>query len=70
LAVGFYLDSGFGDTLTSGTGFTRRVKVGPTPDMEFLVEDQAVGAGATPNATVRTGPNTPWLMATVVFKHA
>ena len=43
LAVGFYTDSGFGDTLTSGTGYTARVTVGPTGDMELLTEDQAAG---------------------------
>ena len=48
LALGFYADSGFGDTLTPGTGFTARVNVSPTSDMELLVEDQAVGAGRHP----------------------
>ena len=45
LAIGFYADSGFGDTLTPGSGYTGRVNLAPTPDMELLVEDQAVGAG-------------------------
>jgi hypothetical protein len=70
LAIGFYADSGFGDTLTPGTGYTSRVKVAPTPDMEMLVEDQVVGQGATPAAKVGTGANTTWLMATLVFNHA
>jgi hypothetical protein len=70
LAVGFYVDSGFGDTLTAGSGFTRRSLVSNTPDMELLVEDQPAAQGATPAATVGTGSNTVWLMATVVFKHA
>jgi len=70
LAIGFYADSGFGDTLTPGSGYTGRVNVAPTPDMELLVEDQVVAQGATPAATAGTGPNTPWLMATLVFKHA
>jgi hypothetical protein len=70
LAIGFYADSGFGDTLTPGTGFTGRVNVGPTPDMELLVEDQIAGQGATPAATVGTGASTHWLMATLVLKSA
>ena len=70
LAIGFYADSGFGDTLTSGTGYTKRVGLAPTSDMELLAEDQAVAQGATPAATVGTGPGTDWLMATLVLKHA
>jgi hypothetical protein len=70
LAVGFYADSGFSDNLTTGTGYTSRVNVSPTPDMELLAEDQGVGQGATPAATVGTGPTTHWLMATLVFKPA
>jgi hypothetical protein len=27
-----------------------------------------VASGATPNATATTGANTPWAMATIVFK--
>jgi hypothetical protein len=72
LAIGFYADSGSGDTLTSGSGdtltsgsgYTSRVTLAPTSDMELLVEDQ----GATPAATVGTGPSTPWLMAALVLK--
>jgi len=67
LAIGFYADSGFGDTLTSGSGWTGRVDVAPTPDMELLVEDQVVGQGATPAATAGTGAGTVWLMAAVVL---
>jgi hypothetical protein len=70
LAIGFCADSGFGDTLTPGTGYTSCVNVAPTPDMEMLVEDQTAGQGATPAATVSTGPSTYWLMATLVLKHA
>jgi hypothetical protein len=70
LAVGFYVDSGFGDTLSAGSGFTGRTNVSQTSDMEFLVEDQLPGQGVTPNASTRTGANTIWLMSTVVFKHA
>ena len=36
--------------------------------MELLAEDQVVGAGATPAASVGTGARTVWEMATVVFK--
>ena len=35
--------------------------------MEFVAEDQVVGAGATPAATVGTGARTTWLMATLVL---
>ena len=69
LAIGFYVDSGFGDALTTGSGFTSRVNVSKTSDMEFLVEDQLVGQGATPNAAAGTGARTTWLMSTVLFKH-
>ena len=68
LAIGFYLDAGFGKTLTAGTGFTRRAGVSPTTDMEFLAEDQIPALAATPNAGVGTGAATTWLMATVVLK--
>jgi hypothetical protein len=70
LAIGFYADSGFGDTLTPGSGYTGRVNLAPTSDMELLVEDQTVGLGTTPAATAGTGPGTTWLMATLVLKHA
>jgi Fibronectin type III domain len=67
LAVGFYADSGFGNSLAAGTGFTARANVSPASDMELLAEDQPVSAGATPAASARTGASTIWLMATVVF---
>ena len=70
LAVGFYADSGFGDNLTAGSGFTQRANVSPTGDIELLAEDQVPSAGATPAATFGTGPSTVWLAATVVFKHS
>ena len=70
LAIGFYVDSGFGDTLTPGTGWTGRVNVSPTGDMELLTEDQIVNAAGTPNATIGTGPNTLWSAAALVLKHA
>jgi hypothetical protein len=70
LALGCYVDSGFAATLVAGAGFTARANVSPASDMEFLAEDQIVGLGATPSASVRTGARTTWLMATVVLKHA
>jgi hypothetical protein len=69
LALGFYVDSGFGDSLTAGSGFTSRANVSNTSDMELFAEDQLAAQGATPNAAVGTGANTVWLMSTVVFKH-
>ncbi len=68
LAVGFYADSGFGDTLAAGSGFTLRANVSPTSNMEMLAEDQPVAQGSTPAASAVTGANTVWLMATVVFE--
>jgi Fibronectin type III domain len=68
LAVGLYLDSGFGDKLTADPGYTLRTNVSPTGDMELLSEDHIVPSGATPDATVSTGAQTSWHMATVVFK--
>lgn len=68
LAVGFYVDSGFGATLTPAGGYSLRTDVSPTGDMEFLVEDQLVAQGATPNAAAGTTSGTTWLMATIVFK--
>jgi len=70
LAIGFYADSGSGDTLTAGTGWAGRVNVSPTPDMELLAEDQPVGLGAAPAAAAGTGASTTWLMATLVLKHS
>src|SRR3984957_15252639 len=64
LAIGFYADSGFGDTLAAGSGYTARASVSPTSDMEFLAEDQSLSAaGATPAASAGTGAKTDWLMA-------
>ncbi len=70
LAIGFYADSGFGDSLFPAPGFTQRVNISPLGDMELLAEDQVVGSGATPNASVTTGAKTYWLMSTVVLKNA
>jgi hypothetical protein len=58
LALGFYVDSGYGDTVDGGSGWTSRVNSGPQSDMEFLAEDQTVAQGATPNAPAGTGANT------------
>ena len=68
LAIGFYTDSGFGDNLTAGSGYTARTSIANNGDMELLAEDQVVGAGATPAASAGTGARTIWEMATVVFK--
>jgi hypothetical protein len=68
LAVGLYADSGFGNALNAGAGWTSRVNVSPTGDMEFLAEDQVVAAGATPSATFGTGARTPWLATILVLK--
>lgn len=71
LAIGTYVDSGFHDTLTAGTGFSQRANVSPASDMELLSEDQALpSTAATPNATAGTGASTVWLMSTVVFNTA
>ena len=71
LAIGSYVDSGFGDSVTSGSGFTQRANVSPASNMELLSEDQALPtAGATPNASAGTGAGTVWLMSTVVFAAA
>lgn len=70
LAMGFYVDSGFNDTLTAGSGWTSRVNISKTTNMEFVVEDQLPVLGAKPSATAGTGPNTVWLMSAVVFKHS
>jgi hypothetical protein len=70
LAIGLYADSGFGDSLKPASGFTQRMNISPVDDMELLAEDQVVGSGATPNASVTTGASTYWLMSTVVLKSA
>ena len=68
LALGFYADSGFGDSLTAGSGWTSGSRSPTFGDMEVLAQDQVAWAGATPNATVATGANTYWLMSTLVLK--
>lgn len=71
LALGFYADSGFRDTLSSGAGFTARANVSPASDMELLAEDEPVAsAGASPAATFGTGSagSTVWLAAVLVLR--
>ncbi len=68
LAIGFYLDSGFGDALTGGPGYTTRANVSPDGNIELLAQDAVVHAGATPNPAFGTGPMTMWLTSTVVLK--
>jgi hypothetical protein len=70
LALGFYLDSGFGTTPAAGTGYTLRAKVGPFSDMDFMTEDRIVGQAATPAATASIDKSAIWLAGTVVFKSA
>jgi hypothetical protein len=70
LAIGFYLDSGFGRTLAAGSGWTVRGNLSPNGNMDLFTEDKAVAAGATPNASVAVGGSAIWQLATVVFKPA
>ena len=49
LAVGLYADSGFGDTLAAGAGFTQRSVIPPNGQMQLLTEDQTAPAAATPD---------------------
>jgi Galactose oxidase-like, Early set domain/Fibronectin type III domain/Glyoxal oxidase N-terminus len=67
LAIGFYLDSGFGDTLSGGPGFTTRANVSPDGNVELLAQDAVVPASATPNPAFKTGAMTTWLTSTVVL---
>ena len=69
LALGLYADSGFGDILHAERGWTPRASISPSvTTMEQVVEDRVVAAGSRPRAAVRTGSETPWLMATIVFR--
>jgi hypothetical protein len=71
LAVGLYADSGFGNAVTPGRGYHPRVDVARTrTEMEQLVEDRIVRTGFRPAATALTGGDTPWTMATIVFRSA
>jgi RHS repeat-associated protein len=78
LALGFYVDAyGYVD---QNTGYYID---GPSPDAnwnsrasdspagpEFLVEEQPVSLGATPNARVYPCPYATWIVGTIVFKSA
>ena len=68
LALGFYVDSGFSRSLLSDPAWTERVNV--SPDLRHGVRGRGGQPlrGDTPNARVSTVANTPWSMATVVFK--
>ena len=69
LAMGFYADSGFGNTLAGDPGYSVRTNVSPTNDMELLVQDRVLStAGTTASPTTATGANTPWVAATIVLK--
>jgi predicted RNA-binding protein with TRAM domain len=68
MAVGFYLDSGFGDKLAGGAGYTTRANVSPDENIELLAQDAVVGTGATPNPTFSTGASTIWLTSTVLLE--
>jgi hypothetical protein len=68
LAIGFYLDSGFGDVLAGGPGFATRANLSPENDMELLAQDAVVASGATPNPTFNTGAATTWLTSTVILQ--
>jgi len=69
LSLGVYADSGFGDSLTAGAGYTARANVSPAGDIELLAEDTVVGQGANPTAAINTGGQTIWLAETIVLKH-
>jgi hypothetical protein len=70
LALGFYADSGFGDTLGTGSGFASRVNISKTSDMELAAEEELVSQGSTPSATFTSSSATVWLAGLLVFKHA
>ncbi len=68
LAIGFYLDSGFGDKLAGGSGYTTRANVSPEENVELLAQDAVVTAGSTPNPTFSTGASTIWLASTITLQ--
>ncbi len=70
LALGFYADSGFSDTLTAGAGWTQRTNTSPVSTVEVLSEDQLLNSGATATATVGTGAKTPWALTALLLKPA
>ena len=67
LVLGLYVDSGFDATVTPDAAYVQRGQQHPALS-SLVVEDRILSAGATPNATVRTGANTVWLMATLALK--
>ncbi len=71
LAIGFYADSGFTNTLTGDSGYAVRTNLSPNGFMDLLVQDAVVNTGAKPAPRTGTGSagGTVWLAATVVFKH-
>jgi hypothetical protein len=70
LALGFYADSGFGDTIGTGSGFASRINISNTSDMELATEEELVSQGNTPSATFTSSSATVWLAALLVFKHS
>ena len=58
LALGFYADSGFSDTLTAGAGWPA-VQHFARKHCRGSQEDQLLNTGATATATVGTGAKTP-----------
>jgi hypothetical protein len=71
LALGFYADSGFSNSLTGDPAYSVRTNVSPTGDMELLVQDRVLSAtGTTANPVTNTGSLTPWLAATILLKGA
>jgi hypothetical protein len=69
LAFGLYADPGFGPKLAGGPGQPTWADLSPNSNMQLLMADAVVAAGANPAASVSTGANTIWLMATTVLKH-
>ncbi len=70
LALGLYADSGYSDTLTTGSGWTLRSNVSPVSTVETFTEDELLNNGATATATVGTGAKTPWALTTLLLKPA
>jgi hypothetical protein len=69
LAVGVYADSGSGDVIRPGRGWTARVDTPPThSSMQMLIEDRVLRRGVRPRAATGIGPRTSWLMGLVVFR--
>ena len=70
LAIGFYLDSGFGDTLGGGSGYTTRANVSPDGDIELLAAGRRRRRRGDAQPHLRTGAATTWLASTVVLQAA